>query len=185
MDPIRILKNPPLRLLLFFFVLRLVCILVLTFLATRIEFIFYLFFEMTVLTVMMLVLPLKLRLWLIPFIVMHIFQFVNLVLTGNYSLFDIYASFINGAGDFYLLLWTMLSAFEGILLWLPSIWARSYIRVGKYVMGAVIAVFIAELTLNFPIHRFVVQGVSATQYMFSDHDTNIMTPMYHDYDDLW
>ena len=184
MDPVRILKNPPLRLLLFFFLLRLFCILGLTFLATKFELIFYLIIEMTVLTLAALTLSRKLRLCLIPFIVAHIFQYVNLVLTGNYSVFDIYASMMVGAGDFDQLLWTIISFFEGILLWMPSLWSKHYVSIGRAKMVAVIALCIATLTLNMPIHRLMMQEYYTVMNTLSDDGYND-TVVYHDSLEWW
>lgn len=166
-DTMSEVKQIPLGLILAY-VLRLICIIGLLIFSVSLEYVIFLAVEMTVLTSITLVLPRSWRLCLFPLILLHVFQCVNVILTGNFLLQDILQGFMVGQGSFDQLFWTLTSAAEGFLLWIPSFWSQSYVRIGKPLTVVLALMLIATLSLNLPIHRFVVQEYYAIKNILTD-----------------
>ncbi len=178
-------KRVPLSLLLTY-VLRLICIFGLLIFAINLEYVIFIAAEMTVLSLLALVLPRRLRLCLLPLVLIHVFQYVNVVLTGNYMLSDMLAGFMYGQSNFDQLFWTIASALESSLLWIPSFWSQKYMRIGKAMAVIPALLLIGTLSFNFPIHRFVVQEFYAVRNMLNDDGFRKIEPyVYRDSSELW
>ena len=184
-DTMRQMKQMPSGLFLTY-VLRLICIVGLLIFSLSFEYIVFLAVEMTVLSLIALVLPRCLRLCLLPLVIIHVFQYVNVMLTGNYMLADLLAGFMYGHGNFEQLFWTVSSAVEGCLLWIPSFWSQSYVRIGKPMAVFLAILLTATLSFNFPIHRFAVQEFYAVRNLLSDDGHRSKEPhVYRDSTELW
>lgn len=181
----RQMKKVPLGLFLSY-ILRFFCILGLLIFSISFEYVIFIAVEMTVLSLIALVLPRRFRLCLLPLVMIHVFQYVNVVLTGNYMLSDMLAGFMYGHGYFEQLFWTIASAAEGLLLWVPSFWSQSYVKIGKAIAVVLAILLIVTLSFNFPIHRFVVQEFYAVKNMISDDGRRGKAPyVYSDSLELW